>query len=157
MKTKDCSYCGAQNHTAFLCYKRRKSEQGMRKKSLRPESKAANSKRAILRNTFFADNPPDKQGGYTCYLQIHHSCPIWIPKERVTLEHVLPRAKYPELKYNVLNIKPSCDICNAAKLSNTPYQLAMFWPHIARLIETPGWKEWEKTIEPYLVNGKLGR
>jgi len=154
VKPKNCSYCGGEGHTAFLCYQRRKSEH-LKRTKLRPESKATNSKRAILRNTFFANNPPDNQGGYSCYLQIHSSCPKWVSKKQVTLEHVLPRAKYPELKYNVLNIMPSCTFCNATKLSSTPYQLALFWPHIAKMIDTPDWKKWEDSIKPFLKYGML--
>jgi len=157
VKTKKCSYCGKEGHTAFLCYQRQKSRHYLKRTKLRPESKATKSKRAILRNAFFANNPPDNRGGYTCYLHIHRSCPKWVSKKQVILEHVLPRAKYPELKYNVLNIMPSCAFCNATKLSNTPYQLALLYPHIASLIETQKWKEWERAIEPYLVYGKINR
>lgn len=85
-----------------------------------------------------------------CYLQINKSCPRWMPRHVVTMEHVLSKTKYPEVKYNVINIMPACEFCNKSKLSNTPYHLAIIYPHIAAMIQTPAWKEWEEKITPFL-------
>lgn len=152
LRIKACSYCGGENHSSLTCFKKRIRDYKISKKMapLRRESKASTDKRAILSNTFFANNPPDSRGGYTCYLQINRNCPKWVSKKHVTLEHVLPRSKYPEVKWNVLNIKPACSFCNQTKLSNTPYQLAYIWPQLWILLTSPEWKEWEKQITPFL-------
>lgn len=151
MKKTKCSYCGANNHYSLTCYKKQLHDfHSKKKRPLRRESKKSFHNRDILSNTFFHDNPPDERGGYTCYLQISRKCPIWVSLREVTLEHILPKVKYPEVKYNVINIKPACTWCNGAKLSNTPYHLALIWPHIKILIETEEWKEWESSIVPFL-------
>jgi 5-methylcytosine-specific restriction endonuclease McrA len=152
MRQGKCKHCRGENHNSLNCYQKRKHDhtQLKQRKPLRHESKAANDKRATLSHTFFAQNPPDVEGGYMCYLRISRLCPGWMPKHEVTLEHVLSKAKYPEVKYNVINIMTACEPCNKAKLSNTPYHLALIWPHIAEMIETPEWKAWEQKILPYL-------
>lgn len=154
MRQGTCSYCGGKNHNSLNCYQKRKRDHSelKQRKPMRHASKASTHKLDILHNTFFFFNPPDEQGGYICYLQISKLCPGWVSKENVTMEHILPKAsgKYPEVKYNVINIKPACGFCNHAKLSNTPYHLALIYPHIALMIQTPEWKAWEEKIIPYL-------
>lgn len=152
MKTHACSYCGGDNHNSLTCYKKRKKDHAelKRRAPLRRESKAHASKRAILYNTFFANNPPDELGGYTCYLQISKYCPKWLSQQNVTLEHVLPRSKFPELRWVSDNIKPACEFCNKTKMSNTVEKLSLFWPHLKDMMETPEWKAWEAQIAPFL-------
>jgi 5-methylcytosine-specific restriction endonuclease McrA len=133
VKPKECSYCGGEGHTAFLCYQRRKTDH-LKRSKLRPESKASNTKRAILRNTFFANNPPDDKGGYTCYLQISPACPKWLAKEDVTLEHMRTRARHPELKYEVSNIAVSCQPCNKLKGHLDIDQLVEMYPRLSEYL-----------------------
>lgn len=40
--------------------------------------------------------------------------------EPMTVDHILPRSKYPELELEFTNMQPLCDPCNKAK-SNTDY------------------------------------
>lgn len=147
MKTySNCSYCGRDGHNSLNCYKKRQDKVKTKPKKkasrMRLESKSANNKRQVLKTTFFALNPPDSDGNYTCYLQISPHCPKIIPKHYVTLEHVYAKqsGKYPELKYVVENILPACESCNKSKLSNTPEQLAIFYPHIKEMLETDEWQ-----------------
>ena len=159
-REKVCSFCGSPTHSSFNCYSKRRSGfdstgnykklKQKQKKHLRPESKKHNSKRAVLSNTWHILNPPDYRGGYTCYLQISKNCPKWMAKAYTTLEHVYPKNKYPELRWNVLNIKPACEWCNAEKLSNTVYQLAVIYPHIVTMIAAPEWQAWEAQIAPFI-------
>lgn len=144
---KVCSYCGGNNHYAFQCYRKRSDG---KHKSINKESKTHKRKRAELYHNFFRQNPPDEQGGYVCYLNISKDCPGWVMKEEVSLEHVFPRSSYPEVRYNILNIKPSCWWCNQLKGSNTPYGLAYLYPQMTDTLKTDEWREWEGKIQPYL-------
>ncbi len=140
-----CSFCGSISHNSIRCYKKQiaslRDKPHKKKKPIRKEIPIANNKRQLLKTTFFANNPPDEKGGYTCYLQISPHCLKWISKPYVTIEHVYPRQKFPELKYIPENILPSCEFCNKTKMSNTPEQLAIFFPNIKVMLET---KEWLK-------------
>lgn len=66
---------------------------------------------------WFEQNPPDEKGQWVCYLQIAWNCPKILDRRTLTLEHVRSKARAPELKYEVSNLKPSCSNCNALKES----------------------------------------
>lgn len=55
-------------------------------------------------------NPPNHQGYYICYM-----CGKWITPEELNVEHVLSKARHPELRTVLDNFKPSCPDCNAKK------------------------------------------
>jgi 5-methylcytosine-specific restriction endonuclease McrA len=153
MRAKPCSYCGRIGHSSMRCFRKQiDSQQDKNKKrvkALRPESKNSMQKRHILKTSFFALNPPDEDGKYACYLQISPLCPKRIPKHYVTLEHVYPKnsGKYPELKYVPENILPACELCNKAKLSNTPEQLAIFYPNVRHMIESTEWTRFMERLK----------
>lgn len=69
----------------------------------------------------------------------------------LTLEHVYPKVKFPEFKYNYKVLKPACAFCNKLKGSNTPEQLAIYFVNIAILLQTPEWKVWKQELEDSLV------
>ncbi len=121
------------------------------------ESKSSNTRRKILRTTFFDMNPPDDIGGYKCYLQISPYCQKWVSKSYVTLEHVYPKnsGKYPELKYVVENILPACGACNKSKLSNTPEQLAIFYLNIRQMLETKEWQQFMDKLKDTIKNRNI--
>lgn len=62
------------------------------------------------RKQWLRDNPPNFQGYYQCYI-----CNQYIPQNEVTLDHVKPRSKNPELRYDSDNLKPCCYVCNNKK------------------------------------------
>ena len=105
------------------------------------ESKSSNNKRQVAKNTFFQLRPADYKGGYTCYLQISPMCPKWMPKHYTTQEHTYPKQKFPELKYVPEVLLEACEFCNKLKLSATPEQLAIFYPHIKEMLESDWWQE----------------
>lgn len=63
-----------------------------------------------VRSDFLAANPPNHEGYYTCYL-----CRQWIPAEEITVDHVVPRSRAPNLRYDFSNFAFCCGSCNAAK------------------------------------------
>lgn len=136
---RPCSYCGSTTHTAFRCRSRPN-------KPLRKESITAKKKRQKTASMWFRKNPSDENGNWECWLQISELCPKKLSRETITLEHVYPKVKNPELKYNYKNLKPSCAFCNKLKGSNTPEQLAKYFLHIAILLTTPEWKEWHQNL-----------
>ena len=150
-KVRPCSYCGARGHTPLFCFKKSQdklvNKPKKKAKKMNIESKSSNNKRQVVRTTYFDLNPPDTRGGYNCYLQISPYCPGWIPKHYITLEHTYSKQKYPELKYVVENILPACEACNKAKLSNTPEQLSLYYPNIAKMIETDEWREFMERLK----------
>jgi hypothetical protein len=149
-REKVCSFCGSPTHTAFLCSRRRHAWDSHRKTPLRRESKVHNQRRSIVSRTWFIENPPDESGGYICYLQLSASCPTWVSKNEVTLEHVYPKKLYPELRYLTINIKPACEFCNKLKGSNRLESLVIVYPKLHDLLTTPEWLAWETEVTKFI-------
>lgn len=128
IKLPTCNHCGAVGkHYAWQCPSR--SKQPLRKESIK-----SRSKRLEVRELWFELNPPDKHGMWTCYLQISPDCPKRLSEGMVNLEHVKPRSKNPELKYDVSNIKAACLRCNGAKGSRSIAGLARQFPHLEKYL-----------------------
>lgn len=142
-KREPCKWCGGKDHLSFTCYIRPKHP-------LLKESKTARSKRQSMASVWFRKNPPDENGNWICYLQITRRCPRILTRETITLEHVYPKAKYPELKYKIENIKPSCVFCNKEKGRNTLVQLALLYPHILDMVISPEWVAWEADLMKFV-------
>lgn len=144
LKHRACKVCGSNYHTAGY-HKPKKPL----KRSITPikmESDKARGKRITTYKIWIKLNPPDEYGYWDCYLRISSLCPKRINREMLILEHVYPKIKYPALKYEPKNIKPSCAFCNRLKQSNTVQQLAKTFPHIAIMISKPEWKVWEASL-----------
>jgi len=65
-----------------------------------------------------AANPPNHQGYNVCYL-----CGKWIQENEITVDHIVPRSRAPDLRYTFSNLALACGSCNNAKgskLVNTP-------------------------------------
>lgn len=144
-----CRHCGGKDHSSMTCWQRPRSGFTSKRKSLRWRSKKAEIKYGELHKAWHKMNRPNKDKGWTCWLQISPSCPKQLTYAKLQLEHVYPRAKFKELEYVVMNVKPACESCNKAKLSNTPQQLAMYYENIALKIQTPAWKRWEQQVIPF--------
>lgn len=137
---KPCRYCHQMGHWSFQCF------QKPGRKVIAPESNMARTQRIRTANRWFKENPPDENGYWYCYLQISVSCPYKLTRRLVQLEHVYPKVKRPDLKYNTRNIKPACPFCNKLKGSRTVDQLARSFPSLAKLIATPEWKAWDASL-----------
>jgi hypothetical protein len=143
MKQKECSYCHRLNHTSLNCFRKKidkaEEDRSKIKRPLKKESTKSMQKRQITKDTFFTLIKPDEEGMYDCYLQISPHCLKRMPKHYVSAEHCFSKQRFPELKYVPENILPSCQPCNALKLSNSPYQLAILFPNVKAMLETKWW------------------
>ena len=129
VKLPTCGYCGeVGKHYSWLCLKKPN-------KALRQEAPKSKRRRQEVAAIWFQTNPPDERGFWTCYLQISPLCPRRVNRATINLEHVKPRSKNPELKYDPSNIRPACESCNKLKASWTLEQLAETYPQIRRLIQ----------------------
>ena len=140
-KNRRCSLCGRDGHTSIMCWNKPK-------KAMRQEAVNTRVKREATSNEWYRQHRPDKDGFYTCYLQISPYCPRKVDRGRgMTLEHVYSKRDYPELRYYSLNLKPACDACNKLKLSNSINKLCKFFPRLTELVATPEWQEWEDQMQ----------
>lgn len=107
MANKYCDGCGI-THTSIMCFNKPR-------RSIRKESVKTHDRRTETSREWFKLNPPDEKGVWICYLTISPRCPIKLTRSTIRLEHVKSKARYPELKYSVDNLKPACDYCNKLK------------------------------------------
>ena len=63
-----------------------------------------------FRKKWLSENQPNFQGYYECYL-----CSKWVLKADVTLDHIIPRSRRPDLKLEESNVRPCCYACNSEK------------------------------------------
>lgn len=63
-----------------------------------------------VRRKWVKDNPPDHAGYYYCYL-----CGRAMAQPEMTLDHVVPRSRRPDLRFSGDNLRPCCYTCNNSK------------------------------------------
>lgn len=126
----NCIVCGKRSYSEYcMAHKPRKP--------IRRESFKSRNKRQVTQSLWFIKNPPDEDGLYTCYLQIHPLCPKRMLPEDVTQEHVKPKGRYPELKHDLNNIKAACEHCNKLKSGTSLEKLAETYTHLSKyLVDT---------------------
>lgn len=131
-KPKPCKICGKLGHYAYQCRLNLNPRKPIKRsrKPIRSESAKNYIARVKTYHEWMKLNPPDNTGHWDCYLQISQLCLKRVTVETLTLEHVIPRSKRPDLKFDVTNIRPSCSFCNKLKSSQTLEQLARNWPHL---------------------------
>lgn len=104
IKPKPCRWCQSEKHLSWRCYQNPKRAEQTAKK-------LSNGKVARrwykTRRQWFKENPAE---GYTCYL-----CGVYVPKNEVTLDHIIPRSRRPDLRYELTNLAPACWTCNSQK------------------------------------------
>ena len=133
-----CKHCGDTGHYAITCFSKprkvpeRKSYfRSVSKKPIPSESDKTKKKRLSTRRRFFRQYP---DGKFECYLQISIKCTKAMNTRTVLLEHVMPRVRYPQYKYEVKNIKPSCSWCNGLKGSLEIKDLVKSYPHLQKYL-----------------------
>jgi 5-methylcytosine-specific restriction endonuclease McrA len=52
---------------------------------------------------------------YECYLKLVPGCLRVMTPEQTTLDHVKSRSRYPQLRYDLSNLRPTCWPCNRYK------------------------------------------
>ena len=142
-KHKPCNSCGSRGHFSSFCPRK------ARRNSLRKEAIATKAKRTTTSTRWFNNNPPDKNGFYHCYLQISPYCLHRLTNKQTLMEHVYPKLKYPALRYEPLNLLPSCEMCNKLKGSNTIAALhrSGMFPILDTMVRTVEWQNLEDLLE----------
>lgn len=128
--TKPCKICGSLYHSQTFCPRKNRAIPRKARKPIARESAKTRAKRQQTATAWFKLNPPDATEHWTCYLQISSMCPKRLTRSMVYLEHVRPRSRHPELKFNVKNIRPACYWCNELKGSRELEELVKIWPHL---------------------------
>lgn len=91
-----------------------KRKQGLKRTPLKKVGKQT-KQWFVTRATWIRKNPPDANGYWYCYLNIHPWCPRRLTIETLTLDHVVPRSKDHSIKFTLSNLKPACTYCNNQK------------------------------------------
>lgn len=107
--SKPCKFCGLEGHTKTFCYVRPKNP-NLKRKAIRMIGKHG-QKWLRTRAEWFKDNPAEF---YVCYL-----CGDTLKPRETTLDHVIPRSRRPDLRYDFSNLRPCCFRCNSKKGSRT--------------------------------------
>lgn len=119
---KPCKFCKQTTHFSYRCYANPKvamrRKYGMKRTPIKKMGKHA-KQWFITRATWIRKNPPDRDGYWYCYLQIHEWCPVKLTISTLTLDHVVSRSSDPKLRYNQDNLRPACTYCNDAKGSRS--------------------------------------
>lgn len=118
-----CKYCGKRSYNEY-CFQHKPH------KRLKPEADKTQEKRTDTKWRWIEANPPDDNGNWRCYLRISKDCPGWLTLETLVLEHVKPKAGYPELRYDLSNLRPACIFCNETKKGLSLERLAIVFPHL---------------------------
>lgn len=71
---------------------------------------ATKKKWLSTRSAWLKANQPDYKGCYTC-----HYCGKSVDYTIITLDHLIPRSRAPELRYELSNLVPCCSSCNRLK------------------------------------------
>ena len=116
---KKCKFCGGIGHGALTCSQKPR-------KFIKKESNKYRKKRQDTSRAWYRANPPDSNGNWVCYLQIATECPRILTRETITLEHVKPKVRYPELRFDISNLKPACSLCNKEKASRELHELPLY-------------------------------
>lgn len=118
--------------SCLVCGKRAYSEycvQHKPRKFIKKESASYKAKRQACAKQWYRGNPPDENGEWPCYLNgLSRRCLIKVNPETIKLEHVIPKVKAPELKFEPSNLKASDEFCNSVKGSWTLEQLVERYP-----------------------------
>ena len=71
-----------------------------------------------FRRKYLKLHPPDHAGMYDCAI-MSARCLGRVSKEEITLDHIIPRSRRPDLRFDPENIQLSCLPCNSEKGSKT--------------------------------------
>lgn len=127
MKQIKCNYCHQTTHYSWQCFRKPRTP-------IKSMSDKYLNKHRQCRRLWFKENPPDSRGVWLCYLNIAPDCPIKLTSTTIRLEHVKSKARYPELVFEITNIKPACNACNALKGSLDIKDLVETYPHLEKYL-----------------------
>lgn len=105
---KACKYCGLNNHYPFRCRNNPKKPQ--------PISRYGKvQKKFTDHRNYWIKRHGGEGATWVCYLQVSPQCPRELTIETLTLDHVEPRSRRPDLRNEDSNLKPACSFCNILK------------------------------------------
>lgn len=107
--------CGRKAQNGEHCFFHKPKKPLNRGKPMRKEAVKTRSKRVATANEWYALNPPDENGQWECYLRISPHCYGKVGKHTINLEHMDSKARAPEKKYDVANLRAACPNCNQLK------------------------------------------
>lgn len=104
--SKPCRHCESLQHTGFMCPNTARTTL----KTYKPMNKIGKVQKRtqIAVAKWKRTQEPNHQGYYTCYM-----CGKWI--DYLEAEHVKSKARNPELRTDLNNLKPTCSSCNSKK------------------------------------------
>lgn len=127
-KKNQCKYCGSELHYSITCFLKPR-------RPIKSISEKTYSKKQQTDRLWYKLNPPDGKGLWYCYLQIAQECPYKLTASTITLEHVRSKARYPQLKFVVTNLRAACGFCNKIKGSKDIEELAKTYPHLQMIAD----------------------
>lgn len=86
-----------------------------RTRRIRFEAPKTGAKREAVSAEWFKTNPPDAYGEWKCYLQISPNCHKKVDRGTLNIEHMNSKARRPDQKHDLDNLKPACSPCNELK------------------------------------------
>jgi len=110
-KPVKCDTCGSNFHYTSMCPRNQKPlARTPLKRSTKPIAKIGKQgkKTAAAVAKWKKTQTPNHEGYFICYI-----CKRWIPY--LVAEHVKSKARHPELRTDLNNLKPTCDDCNRLK------------------------------------------
>lgn len=125
---KPCKFCHKEkpNHFPYACpinpKVALKRKVGLKRTPIKKIGKQT-KQWFVTRATWIKNNPPDKDGYWYCYLQIHPWCPVRLDIEHLTLDHVVSRSHDPKKRFSADNLRPACKYCNSEKGSRSLDQI----------------------------------
>lgn len=107
---KPCKWCSMENpnHYTFQCSKRVPAHPGYRRKL---SQNAWNRTRIKWKKA----NQPDFQGYWYCKIKPCLLPGVPLDESTLTLDHVIPRSKRPDLTFDITNLVPAHGLCNHDK------------------------------------------
>lgn len=128
---KPCKFCGKTGHFPSGCRlnpkKAMKRGSGMKRSRMNKDGKQT-KQWFITRATWIRKNPPDENGYWYCYLNIHPWCPrrLTIDTDLVskevgllTIDHIVARTRDYSKRFSQDNLRPACSYCNEMKGSKS--------------------------------------
>lgn len=110
MSLKHCILCDTIGHTKFYCPDRSTLlKNRTRTKNMTKWGKYT-SKWNHTKKRWRKLNPPNHEGYYECYI-----CKVWVLSSDIEVDHIVPRSRAPELRYEMSNLAPCCHSCNFKK------------------------------------------
>lgn len=121
MPKQYCDNCGV-THTSLQCFKKPRTVL-KNKKAVNRYGKEYGKWRET-RGQFIQDNPPDQYGFWYCALRVSDMCLGRMDIDQLTVDHIIPRSRAPQLRHEPSNLQPACVYCNKEKGSSVDKGIA---------------------------------